>query len=686
MKSNRPILRTEQLVFFILLATLSAIVPTHATEPVTMAALSEDDFLADIPVVLTATRLAQPITEAPAAITIIDRELIETSGARDIADVFKLVPGFQVQHENGHTPIVTYHGMSDQFSRRMQVLVDGRSVYTPVIGGVEWSQLPLVLDDIERIEVTRGPNAASYGANAFTAIINIITRHASETATAYARVTVGNPGDISDSVLRIGNSYKDVHFRLTLGYSEDDGFPDRYDVKRANLARLRMDFDASAKNIFQFQAGYIDGPRGLDVGDPNVFPERVYDKTVDDQFQQIRWTHNFNSDEELRIQYYHNSHKIDETSEYDLTASEAGIPLALYTSPIKFSLFNSIKTERHDIEAQHTLLPSKDTRLAWGGSIRQDQWYSPGLLASDKTVYVNLYRAFANAEWRTNNNLIFNAGSMWEKNDLTGQSFSPRLAILYHLDKKSTARAIISRATRTPTLIEYDGEITVQLSGSLLPGLGLPNPAFDAYLRGTSDITHETITSHELGINSHFDEIGLSTDLKLFRNKIEDIIHFELANDGGIDDFPSTPVSVPSNSETVIIHGIEFQADLKTIKGRRVFFGCAYTDIKSDDIYEKYSETAPTTSMSLLASQRFAKNIIASISLYRTDNSNGLESGSNIPGHTRTDLRVAFPFRINSLNGNIAFISQNIGDDYIDWRNDNIVETKNYVSVSAQWD
>jgi iron complex outermembrane receptor protein len=685
MKYNRPTLRTEQLVFFILFTCLAAIAPIHASEPITTT-LSEEDFLADIPVVLTATRLAQPITEAPAAITIIDRDLIETSGARDIADVFMLVPGFQVQHENGHTPIVTYHGMSDQFSRRMQVLVDGRSVYTPVIGGVEWSMLPLVLDDIERIEVTRGPNAASYGANAFTAIINIITRHASETATAYARVTAGNPGDISDSVLRIGNSFKDVHFRLTLGYSEDDGFPDRYDIKRAHLARLRMDYDASAKNILQFQAGYIDGPRGLDVGDPNVFPERVYDKTVDDRFQQIRWTHNINSDEELQVQYYHNSHDIDETSEYDLTASEAGIPPALYTSPIKFSLFNSIKTERHDLEVQHTLLPSKDTRLAWGGSIRQDQWFSPGLLASNETVDVNLYRVFANGEWRANNALIFNAGSMWEKNDLTGQSFSPRLAVLYHLDNKSTARAIISRATRTPTLIEYDGEITVQLSGSLLPALGLPNPAFDAFLRGTSDITHETITSREIGINSRFDEIGLSTDLKLFRNKIEDIIHFELANDGGIDDFPSTPVSVPGNSESVIIRGIEFQADLRTTKGGRVFFGCAYTDIESDDIYEKYSATAPTTSMSLLASQKFAKNITASIAIYRTDKSNGLESGDNIDGHSRTDIRIAFPFRISKLNGNVAFISQNIGDNYVDWRDDNTVETKNYVSVSTQWD
>ena len=671
--------------FLFLLSSSVYFAPAFAVESNGNSTLSEEDFLADIPVVLTATRLAQPITEAPAAMTIIDRHLIEASGARDIADVFKLVPGFQVQHEVGHMPIVTYHGMSDQFSRRLQVLVDGRSVYTPIVGGVEWSQLPLVLDDIERIEVTRGPNAASYGANAFTAIINIITRHTTETTGAYARITTGNPGDITDGVLRIGDSYKDIDYRLTLGYSEDDGFPDRYDIKRARIARLRMDYDASATDIFQFQAGYNDGPRGIDVGDPSVFPERTYEKTVDNQFQQIRWTHNFNNDEELQLQYYHNSHKVEETAQYDLTASEIGIPPVSYTSPITFTLFNSIKTDRHDLEAQHTIIPSENFRLVWGGSVRQDQWFSPGLLTSNDTVDVNLYRAFANGEFRASRNFIINAGSMWEKNDLTGKSFSPRLAFLYHLNSKNTARAIISKATRTPTLIEYDGEITMHLSGSFLTNLGLPNPARDLLLKGTSNLTNETITSREIGLNSHFTNIGLSTDIKIFRDKIEDIIHFETVPDGGADDRPSD-VSVPSNSESVIIRGIEFQADYKTIKGGRIFFGHAYTDIKSDDIYERYSETAPSRSTSFLISQQFMNNIVASFSLYRASESDGLESGDPVSSHNQANIRIAFPFKTNHLSGNVAFISQNIGEDYKDWDKRNVAETKNYVSISAQWD
>lgn len=660
--------------FLFLLSSSLYFAPAFAVESNGNGALSEEDFLADIPVVLTATRLAQPINEAPAAMTIIDRQMIKTSGARDIADVFKLVPGFQVQHENGHTPIVTYHGMSDQFSRRMQVLVDGRSVYSPISGGVEWSHLPLVLDDIERIEVTRGPNAASYGANAFTAIINIITQHTSETTGANMRVTVSDASDIADGVLRFGGSHGDLHYRLTLAYSEDDGFPDRYDIKRAHIARLRMDYDASNRDIFQFQAGYNDGPRGLDAGDPAEFPERVYEKTIDNQFQQIRWTHNFNNNEDLQLQYYHNAHRIEETSEYDLTSDEAnnifGIPPVFYTDPIHLALYNSIETERHELEVQHTTIQNDIWRIVWGGSVRQDQLYSPGLITSNDTENVNLYRAFANVEWKNTKKTSINAGAMWEKNDITGKSLSPRLALLFFADKQNTLRAVASKATRTPTLIEYDGEIIYHFTGSLLPA-----PVDYPLLKGTSNTTHETITSHELGLNSRFTNIGLITDIKLFRDSIKDIIHFD----------STSGTAIPSNSEDVTLSGIELQADLKTVTGGRIFFGYSFTKINSNDIFEDYSKTVPTRSMSLLASQKFKDNIIGSFTLYKASESDGLESGSAIPAHERADVRISLPIKKTYFEGEIAFIAQNIwGSERRNWRDDNHVEKRQLITISGQ--
>lgn len=129
-----------------------------------------------MPTVLSASRLVQPINEVPVAITVIDRELIEASSAVNVAELLRLVPGFQVTYTEGIDAITTYQGFADQLSRRMQVLVDGRPVYNPGISGVIWSALPLTLDEIERIEVVRGANAAAYGSNAFLGTINIITR------------------------------------------------------------------------------------------------------------------------------------------------------------------------------------------------------------------------------------------------------------------------------------------------------------------------------------------------------------------------------------------------------------------------------------------------------------------------------------------------------------------------------
>ena len=177
-----------------------------ATEP---SLLSEQEFLAELPVVLTASRLAQPQTEAPAAVTVIDRQMIAASGVRNLSEVFRLAPGFQVGFESGHRHVVGYHGLADEFSRRLQVLIDGRSVYLPSFGGVSWSDLPIALDDIERIEVIRGPNAVTYGANSFLAIINITTRHSAADRGGFVRATAGS-NDIRDGVLRMAGGDGDV--------------------------------------------------------------------------------------------------------------------------------------------------------------------------------------------------------------------------------------------------------------------------------------------------------------------------------------------------------------------------------------------------------------------------------------------------------------------------------------------
>jgi hypothetical protein len=122
--------------------------PLLAQEETTSVA----DFFEEQPLILTVSRMSKPLLESPARVTVIDWQMIEASGVREPADLFRLVPGFVVGYHSGHAPVVTCHGLGQAFGRRMQVLIDGRSVFIPSFGGVPWSNLPLLIEDIQRVD------------------------------------------------------------------------------------------------------------------------------------------------------------------------------------------------------------------------------------------------------------------------------------------------------------------------------------------------------------------------------------------------------------------------------------------------------------------------------------------------------------------------------------------------------
>jgi iron complex outermembrane receptor protein len=175
--------------------------------------VSEKDFLEDMPIVLSVSRLPQRLDETPGAVTILDRNMIRLSGARDVADLLRLVPGFQtsMSFENV-APLASYHGGFDGYSNRVQVLVDGRSVFSPYfIGSIGPGLQTVALADIERIEVLRGSNSAAYGARAFLGVINIVTRDTLDTMGLQASLTGGEVG-IRDAQARIGWGQQDARF------------------------------------------------------------------------------------------------------------------------------------------------------------------------------------------------------------------------------------------------------------------------------------------------------------------------------------------------------------------------------------------------------------------------------------------------------------------------------------------
>lgn len=281
------------------------------------AEISEADFLDDLPVVLSVSRLSQPVNEAPAAVTVIDRDMITASGFRDIPDLLRLVPGFSVAYTRENTWAVGYHGMADAFSRRFQVLVDGRSIYSAAYGAVNWGELPLSIDDIERIEVVRGPNAATYGANAFLAVINVITKDPAQTQGSFAALQAGEQG-MSGLSLRHGGSQGDLRYRLTLSAQTRDRFETHvldgsrpvslYEETRTYFINGRADYRVSATDELSVQFGLTEGDWQAGY---SAAPEEPPGQDVSAQYLQLKYRRAYSVDDEWMVQAYFSRNALD---------------------------------------------------------------------------------------------------------------------------------------------------------------------------------------------------------------------------------------------------------------------------------------------------------------------------------------------------------------------------------------
>lgn len=657
----------------------------HAIEPMSLTALSEDDFLTDIPVVLTATRLAQPITEAPAAITIIDREMIRASGVREIAHLFRMVPGFIVSHDSGHSPIVTYHGLTGEYVARLQVLVDGRSVYSPVFGGVDWANLPLAMDDIERIEIIRGPNAVSFGSNSFLSVINIITQHASETTGSFVRGTRGSNG-AKDAYARYGNSTGNFDYRITVGINNDEGFEARADDRSLKTARFRADYQLNAANSLMFQTGVTRGIREID----SDVLQATTNRQANINFEQIQWQRQINNNDALSLQFFHT---VEDNNEiFDVTLTEFdGDPLAF---PLRVIANNSTRSERFDVELQHTKQLQENMRFVWGLGLRQDSATGPhhfgtdpatGYTGNKKYFYNQMFRAFSNIEWRIKNNITLNLGTMWERSDLADVEFSPRVSLNYSITPEQSIRLSASRATRTPSLNEaysnYSIPIREAASGSVLFVTTLS--------KGNINTKPEEVISYEAAYHANLIRKKLSFDLKLFHEELRDLI---TPDENSVNN-PADPLLgeyvVYDNATDAHINGVEANLEFFPLQNTRVILSRSYTDIKSKNpniSSTKLAESAPKHITSLLAINRFPGGETASVLYYRVSDSNGLGSGKSLEGYGHVNIRLGFPFKWTGMRGEIALVVQNATGSYVDWRRDNIAETQQYITVSAQWD
>lgn len=228
-----------------------------------------DPFFGEIPMVLTASRLAQSPLDAPAPVTVIDREMIVASGFNEIHDLLRLAPGFLVADHPDGPPTVASHGLGDAHARRIKVMVDGRTINSPLWGNVIWDNLPLRVDDVERIEVVRGPNGAAYGVNAFQGVVNIITR-APSTESGRAFVVRAGRNGFRDYGVRLNGAGGGVFdWRLSASRRELTSFEPHYRARLGdwhssesltrNTAHFSSVLQLSAADELSLQVGVSEG-------------------------------------------------------------------------------------------------------------------------------------------------------------------------------------------------------------------------------------------------------------------------------------------------------------------------------------------------------------------------------------------------------------------------------------------
>ena len=636
-----------------------ALTATGGTQAETHAVISEADYFEEVPIVLSASRLSQSLNDTPASVTVIDQRMIRASGFRDIPDLLRLVPGFSVAYTRDNTWAVGYHGVADAFSRRFQVLVDGRSIYSAALGAVLWSELPLSIDDIDRIEVVRGPNAAIYGANSFFAVINIISKDATQTPGAFVSQQLGEQG-MAGTTLRYGGGQGDLRYRVTFSSQARDRF-ERDDPRSALKDKLfeqtqtyfvngRVDYRLSAGDEITAQFGLTQGDWQAGRLSSPLEPRK---QDVQMGFAQIKYTRVTGPDDEWMVHFYYSRNR------QDAPASQKSGPFIINGDQ------NSVQT-RTNLEFQSNKRLASMLRMVWGGEVREETVESPLYLNTQKTLHGVLSRGYANFEWRAHPDWLVQGGAMVENHYFTGTNISPRLAINYEIVPDHTLRINLSKAYRTPTFFEQKGNWTYY-STTGVPLARLTVPAND-------DLAPERVLSRELAYIGQYKPWQLQWDVKLFRDRIEDYIEAK----GRPGQFVNTGAAQ--------VQGGDVHLNWQPTSAIRISAQYARVYIKAETSVDKdLPKSAPENNFSLLGSYDFNYGWQASVGVYRSGRMTWLSDGDITQAYTRWDARLARRWKWQGREVEAALVGQNLGDNYQEFRVENRFSQRVYASFSVSW-
>ncbi|GAB4400755.1 MAG: hypothetical protein OHK0048_16340 [Rhodoferax sp.] len=629
-------------------------------------ALTEQDFLSDMPVVLSVSRLPQPLDETPGAVTVIDRDTIARLGARDVADLMRMVPGFLVSNAfESVAPLVSYHGMFDSYSNRTELLIDGRSVYSSYfIGSIGPGLQTVALQDIERIEVLRGSNSAALGARAMLGVINIITRHSADTPGARTQVNLGEQR-IRDAYASVGAGSSGATWRLSADTRHDDGLINTAAPVMVQRANLRADLRPSAQDDLELRVGALRTTSGK--GYVGVVDEPARESLFTNGYLQLDWRRSLSADHDVALRVSHTQERYHDEFLYDLR------PLHIADTLL---ISGSGQARSEVLSVQSTVRHNAHWRSVAGLEWRNERITSPALYDTPDPLDNRFSRLFGNLEWRPASAWVVNAGLMAEHSSRSGSSLAPRLMVNWHAAPGQTWRAGISRAFRPPSTYEQSARLVYRYQGQIL----------QVNTISSGQVEPEALRAYELGYLGEFPRWGLNLDVRAFREQLS----------GFIRQLNKTRPRDYANDESFAIQGVEAQARLNKLwPGAELWANVAYTHIGArlyppDDLeLIRPSGTpyaAPRWGGTLTLFQKLPYNL--DLTLQHTNQSVAVLAGSGWGSRRslqRTDLRLARALRWGQRHGELALAIQNLGQPYPDFKSTFQMPRQAFVSLNLDF-
>jgi iron complex outermembrane recepter protein len=449
--------------------------------------------------VTSVSKTEQSLSKAASAIFVITPEAIRRSGANNIPDLLRMVPGLDVARINANTWAVSVRGFNARYSNELLVLMDGRTVYAPTFGGVFWDVLDLPLGSVERIEVIRGPGASIWGANAVNGVVNIITTKSSATQGLRLVAGDGNVDQGFGTVQYGGRLGKRTHYRAYAKYLNQGQFPTNTDANGEDGWRMlrggfRADSVLSSKNTLMFQGDIYSAREGLPTSDFVIMPspaERDLQLMINvgGGFLQGVWNH---------------------------TASPRS-NTSLHLSYDTYERNDQLREERHtfDVDFQHNFNVRARQQIVWGGTYRYSISRSEGssgasLVPAD--LNTQLFSSFIQDEIvLVPDHLFFTLGTKLEHNHYTGFGIMPSARVAWTPTQRRTLWAAFSKTARTPS--ETDTALRADVGAFAGPG-GIP---VVVTLSGNPLVRNEESTDYEIGYRTSFTE-QFSIDVTAYYN------------------------------------------------------------------------------------------------------------------------------------------------------------------------